>query len=308
MSNFATLKKQSQLGALTEKLVKEVEKMGTSGGASDEREWKLECDKAGNGHAVIRFLPSPAGEDTPFVKIYTHAFQGPTGLWYIENSRTTLGDKDPLGEYNSQLWNNGTEAGKEQARKQKRKLTYISNIYVVKDSANPQNEGKVFLYKYGKKIFDKISAALNPEFDDEEALDAFDMWKGAHFKLKAKLVAGYRNYDSSEFSSPSALSEDDDVLEKIWNNCYSLQEFLSPSNFKSYQELKTKLNTVLTKAKIVSDESYEEEPEELPSSNPLIRTLEELRNQAPSSSNYEDSDTDSGGDDTLKYFERLAME
>lgn len=303
--SFATLKKQSQLGALTEKLVKEVEKMNTAGGNSDDREWKLEVDKAGNGHAVIRFLPAPAGEDTPFVKLYSHAFQGPGG-WYIENSRTTLGEKDPLGEYNSQLWNNGTEAGKEQARKQKRKLTYVSNIYVVKDPANPQNEGKVFIYKYGKKIFDKISASLNPEFEDEESLDPFDMWKGANFRIKAKNVAGYRNYDSSEFSSPSALSDDDDVLEKIWNTCHSLQDFISPDKFKTYAELKTRLNTVLSKATIGYDESYENEDEgsapEPQSNNPLIKKLEEIRNQETT------MDTSDSDDDTLSYFQRLAEE
>jgi gp32 DNA binding protein like len=305
--SFATLKKQSQLGALTEKLIKEVEKMNTSGSSSDDREWKLECDKAGNGHAVIRFLPSPPGENTPFVKLYSHAFQGPGG-WYIENSRTTLGEKDPLGEYNSLLWNNGTEAGKEQARKQKRKLTYVSNIYVVKDPSNPENEGKVFVYKYGKKIFDKISAALNPEFEDEEGLDPFDMWKGANFKLKAKQVAGYRNYDSSEFSTPSELSDDDDVLEKIWNSCHSLQDFISPDKFKTYSELKSRMNAVLNKANTVAmDESYEsEEFEENPYQNksPLLEKLDQLRNQ-PSSSN---DDTDDDPDDTLKYFERLANE
>ena len=160
--SFANLKKQSKLGSLTQKLVKEVEKMNNTGGSADDRNWKLECDKSGNGYAVIRFLPAPDGEDLPFVKLYSHAFQGPGG-WYIENSLTTLGKKDPVSEYNTTLWNNGTDAGKETARKQKRKLTYISNIYVVKDPANPENEGKVFLYKYGKKIFDKLTAAMQPE-------------------------------------------------------------------------------------------------------------------------------------------------
>ena len=181
--SFADLKKQSKLGSLTQKLVKEVEKMNNNGGgSSDERLWKLECDKSGNGYAVIRFLPAPDGEDLPFVKLYSHAFQGPGG-WYIENSLTTLGQKDPVSEYNSLLWNNGTDAGKDAARKQKRKLTYISNIYVVKDPANPQNEGKVMLYKYGKKIFDKLTAAMQPEFEDEEAIDPFDFWQGANFCL-----------------------------------------------------------------------------------------------------------------------------
>ena len=208
--SFANLKKQSKLGSLTQKLVKEVEKMNNTGGNTDDRLWKLEVDKTGNGYAVIRFLPAPNGEDLPFVKLYSHAFQGPGG-WYIENSLTTLGQKDPVSEFNTQLWNNGTDAGKETARKQKRKLTYISNIYVVKDPANPENEGKVFLYKYGKKIFDKLTAAMQPEFEDEEAIDPFDFWQGANFKLKAKNVAGYRNYDSSECTAVSPLLDDDDA-------------------------------------------------------------------------------------------------
>ena len=189
--SFAKLKKQSKLGSLTAKLVKEVEKMNNNGTSGDDRLWKLDVDKSGNGYAVIRFLPAPDGEDLPFVKLYSHAFQGPGG-WYIENSLTTLGQKDPVSEYNTQLWNNGTDSGKETARKQKRKLTYTSNIYVVKDPANPENEGKVFLFKYGKKIFDKLTAAMQPEFEDEEAIDPFDFWQGANFKLKAKNVAGYR--------------------------------------------------------------------------------------------------------------------
>ena len=242
--SFADLKKQSKLGSLTQKLVKEVEKMNNNGGSGDDRLWKLEVDKGGNGYAVIRFLPAPNGEDLPFVKLYSHAFQGPGG-WFIENSLTTLGQKDPVSEYNSLLWNNGTDAGKDAARKQKRKLTYISNIYVVKDPANPQNEGKVMLYKYGKKIFDKITAAMQPEFEDEEAIDPFDFWQGANFKLKAKNVAGYRNYDSSEFASQSALLDDDDAMEAIWKKQFSLSEFVAADQFKDYDALKKRLDYVL---------------------------------------------------------------
>ena len=242
--SFADLKKQSKLGSLTQKLVKEVEKMNNTGGSSDERLWKLECDKSGNGYAVIRFLPAPDSEDLPFVKLYSHAFQGPGG-WYIENSLTTLGQKDPVSEYNSLLWNNGTDAGKEQARKQKRKLTYIANIYVVKDPTNPSNEGRVMLYKFGKKIFDKITAAMQPEFEDEEAIDPFDFWQGANFKLKAKNVAGYRNYDSSEFARQDALLEDDDAMEAIWKKQSSLQEFVGADQFKDYDALKKRLEYVL---------------------------------------------------------------
>ena len=164
--SFADLKKQSSLGSLTQKLVKEVEKMNTTGGGGDERLWKPELDKTGNGYAVIRFLPSPDGEDIPWAKLYSHAFQGPGG-WYIENSLTTTGGKDPVSDYNRELWNSGNEADKDTVRKQKRKLSYYSNIYVVKDQVNPQNEGKVFLFKYGKKIFDKVMEAMQPEFEDE---------------------------------------------------------------------------------------------------------------------------------------------
>ena len=305
MSNFANLKKQSKLGSLTEKLVKEVEKMNSSGGSADERFWKLECDKANNGYAVIRFLPAPDGEDLPFVKVYSHAFQGPGG-WYIENSRTTIGEKDPLGEYNSQLWNNGTDAGKEQARKQKRKLTYISNIYVVKDPANPENEGKVFLYKFGKKIFDKLTAAMQPEFEDEESIDPFDFWSGANFKLKAKNVAGYRNYDSSEFANPSALLDDDDALEAIWKKQYSLQEFVAPDQFKSYDELKRRLDAVLgTKNSKRIDEEVEGEDDYRGSTRELDDDLRSQLNSLSSSSSYSDEDDD---DDSLDYFKRLASD
>jgi hypothetical protein len=227
MSNFANLKKQSKLGSLTEKLVKEVEKMNNSGGSSDERFWSLTVDKSQNGYAVIRFLPAPDGEDLPFVKLYSHAFQG-TGGWLIDSCITTLNQKCPVCEHNSGLWNSGIDSNKEIARKQKRKLTYISNIYVVKDPANPENEGGVFLYKFGKKIFDKLTAAMQPEFEDEESIDPFDFWKGANFKLKAKNVAGYRNYDSSEFAVPGPLLDDDDALEALWKKQNSLAELFSP--------------------------------------------------------------------------------
>ena len=294
--SFAKLKKQSKLGSLTQKLVKEVEKMNNTGGQGDDRLWKLEVDKGGNGYAVIRFLPAPDGEDLPFVKLYSHAFQGPGG-WYIENSLTTLGQKDPVSEFNSQLWNNGTDAGKDTARKQKRKLTYISNIYVVKDPANPENEGKTFLYKYGKKIFDKLTAAMQPEFEDEEAIDPFDFWQGANFKLKAKNVAGYRNYDSSEFAATSALLDDDDAMEAIWKKEYSLSELVANDQFKSYDELKTRLGYVLGNKPVRNDaETVEQEVEDVRASAPVVETVESV-SKAPA------SDED---DDTLSYFAKLA--
>jgi len=304
--SFADLKKQSKLGNLTAKLVKEVEKMNTSSGSSDDRLWKLDVDKSGNGYAVIRFLPAPEGEDLPFVKIYSHAFQG-TGGWLIDNCLTTLNQKCPVCEHNSSLWNNGTDAGKEIARKQKRKLTYVSNIYVVKDPANPENEGKVFLFKYGKKIFDKISEAMQPEFEDESPIDPFDFWQGANFKLKAKNVAGYRNYDSSEFAAAAPLLDDDDAMEAVWKKQYSLAELVAADQFKSYDELKKRLDYVLGSK---GTPRYQD-PEDLDEDNTRGSTREltedlrtELNNLQPTrraAAVEEDED-----DDALSYFARLA--
>jgi len=262
--SFASLKKQSSLGSLTAKLVKEVEKTN-SANKGDERLWKPEVDKAGNGYAVIRFLPAPDGEDLPWVKLYSHAFQGPGG-WYIENSLTTLNAKDPCSEYNTTLWNSGVESDKQIARNQKRKLSYYANIYVVKDPANPQNEGGVFLYKFGKKIFDKIMGAMQPEFEDETPLNPFDFWAGGDFKVKIKKVAGFWNYDSSEFSAAQPLLKDDDALEAIWKKEYSLAELVSTDKFKTYDELKKRLDSVLkiTQAaparQVVEEEDIEREP------------------------------------------------
>ena len=307
--SFADLKKQSKLGSLTAKLVKEVEKMNTNGSSSgDERLWKLECDKSGNGYAVIRFLPAPNGEDLPFVKLYSHAFQGPGG-WYIENSLTTLGQKDPVSEYNTMLWNNGTDAGKEQARKQKRKLTYVANIYVVKDPANPANEGRVFLFKFGKKIFDKLTAAMQPEFEDKEAIDPFDFWQGANFKLKAKNVAGYRNYDSSEFARPDALLDDDDAMEAVWKKEYSLAELVAADQFKDYDALKKRLDYVLGNKGTprFQDPDDLDEDNTRGSSRELTEDLrDELSSLKPTrtvASSDEDED-----DDAMSYFARLADE
>ena len=230
----------------------------------DERLWKPELDTSGNGYAVIRFLPAIEGEDLPWVKLFSHAFQGPTGQWYIENSRTTLGrgpdGKDPVSEYNTSLWNSGVETDKEIARKQKRKLSYYSNIYIVSDSKNPENEGKVFLFRYGKKIFDKLMAAMQPEFEDESPINPFDFWKGANFKLKIRKVDGYWNYDKSEFEAPSAILDDDSAIERIWKEQYSLADFTAPSNFKSYEELKTRLDAVLSGKQVVSNQTVEDEP------------------------------------------------
>jgi len=305
---FSDLKKQSKLGSLTAKLVKEVEKMNNSESSSDERFWKLSVDKSNNGYAVIRFLPAPDGEDLPFVKVYSHAFQGPGG-WLIDQCLTTVNQKCPVCEHNSGLWNNGTDAGKEVARKQKRKLTYISNVYVVKDPSNPENEGKVFLFKYGKKIFDKIMEAMQPEYEDETPINAFDFWQGANFKLKAKSVAGYRNYDSSEFASVSPLLDDDDAMEAIWKKQYSLAEFVAADQFKTYEELKRRLDSVLGSKSSVRLDSEEGEEEEY-SRGPVKELTEDLRtelnNLQPTrraAAVEEDED-----DDALSYFAKLASD
>ena len=259
----------------------------------DERLWKPEVDKSGNGYAVIRFLPAVEGEDMPWAKVWNHAFQGPTGQWYIENSLTTLGQKDPVSEMNSAYWNTGIESDKEIARKQKRKLQYFSNIYVVSDSKHPENEGKVFLFRYGKKIFDKIMAAMQPEFEDEKAINPFDFWEGANFKLKIRKVAGYWNYDSSDFDSPKALFDNDEKIEEVWKTQYALNEFTAATNFKSYEELKTRLDAVLSGSVTVGNVA--EEMEDAPIAEPKIDTKP-----------VESTSTKEEDDDTMDYFAKLA--
>jgi len=278
------------------KLVQAAEKVGGTPteqkSYADERIWKPTVDKAGNGYAVLRFLPAPDGEDLPWVRYWDHGFKGPTGLWYIENSLTSIGQTDPVGELNSKLWNSGSEDDKETARKQKRRLHYVANVYVVSDSANPDNEGKVFLFKFGKKIFDKIMDVMQPQFQDEKPVNPFDLWEGADFKLKIRNVEGYRNYDKSEFSSPAALSEDDSKLETIYNKTYSLKEFTDPSNYKTYAELKAKLMRVLGQevdagAPTMREERVMNDPVETPK-QPVVAA---------------DMDDD---DDTMSYFAKLA--
>lgn len=246
MVDFSKLKQMSGSASLS-KLTSEVNKINGGGEQSgkDDRFWYPNVDKAGNGYAVIRFLPPPPDEDMPFIRMFSHGFKGPTGSWYIENSLTTLGKQDPVGELNSQLWNSGIESDKEVARAQKRRLNFISNVYVITDQQNPENEGKVFLFKYGKKIFDKLNDAMNPQFPGDVPMNPFDFWTGANFKIKIRNVEGYRNYDKSEFGEAGPLSKDDEEMEKVWKKEYSLQEFLAPSNFKSYDELKEKLHRVL---------------------------------------------------------------
>ena len=250
MSNFDSLKRnRSSLEKLTKAIEATTQSTSTeSGSREDPRLWQPTVDKAGNGMAIIRFLPAPSvdGEDAlPWVRVFSHGFQGPGG-WYIENSLTTLNQKDPVSEYNSTLWNSGIEANKEIARKQKRRLNYVANVFVVSDPSNPENEGQIRIYKFGKKIFDKITEAMNPEFADETPVNPFDMWEGANFKLKIRNVEGYRNYDKSEFAEKSALLDGDDAkLEALWKQEHSLKEFLDPKHFKPYDLLKARLDKVL---------------------------------------------------------------
>ena len=312
--SFSDLKKQSKLGSLTSKLVKEVEKMNTTGGGDDERLWKPELDKTGNGFAVIRFLPAPEGEELPWAKMYSHAFQGPGG-WYIENSLTTVGQKDPVSEHNRELWNSGSDKDKETVRKQKRKLSYYSNIYVVKDPVNPSNEGKVFLFKFGKKIFDKIMEAMQPEFEDETPINPFDFWQGANFKLKIVKKDGYWNYDKSEFDRVSPLLDDDDALEALWKKEYSLSAVTAPDQFKSYDDLEKRLKYVLGQktAAAQSREVLEQEDEygeyvQSPSiEQKVVEELEQsyARAKAPSLP-VVNKDVDEDEDDALSYFQKLA--
>jgi hypothetical protein len=292
MSSFANLKRSS--GNL-DKLAKAVEQLNSADSPSkDDNFWKPEVDKAGNGYAVLRFLPAPSvdGDDSlPWVKVFNHGFQGPGG-WYIENSLTTLGQKDPVSEYNSQLWNSGIEANKEVARKQKRRLSYIANVYIVEDSKNPQNEGKIKLYKFGKKIFDKITEAMNPAFEDETAINPFDFWAGANFKLKIRKVEGYQNYDKSEFEKPSPLLDDDDKLEALWKKEYSLKEFLAPENFKTYDELKARMDKALgLNGAVIAAKTTVEQAKSAP------------RQFAPKEPELNDTAAD---DDDMVYFAKLA--
>ena len=298
--SISALRNQNSLDKLLQQVQKDESPTTEKKSYVDERLWKPQVDKAGNGYAVIRFLPAMEGEELPWVRVWNHAFQGPTGQWYIENSLTTINQKDPVSEYNTVLWNSGVESDKELARKQKRKLKYYSNIYVVSDPANPENEGKVFLYAYGKKIFDKLMEAMQPAFEDETAINPFDFWQGANFKLKIRKVDGYWNYDKSEFDSVSALKSSDEELEAIYKGEHSLQEFLAPNNFKSYDELKARLDAVLTgsvatgktAAQMVEEDTADYTP---PKSEPT-----------PEPSAVADASNDD--DDAMSYFEKLANE
>ena len=294
--SFSSLKKSS--GSSISNLTAALDKMNKTGGGRgpDERLWKPEVDKAGNGYAVIRFLPAKEGEDLPWVRYWDHGFKGPNGLWYIENSLTSIGQPDPVSEMNTQLWNTGREEDKAIARERKRRLHYVANIKVISDSANPSAEGNVYLYRFGKKIFDKIMDAMQPQYADESPVNPYDFWEGADFKIKVRKVDGYWNYDKSEFATPKPLSEDDEKLEAIWNSQHSLKDVIAPSEFKSYDELKQKLDRVLgmtastaTAASVASDM----DDVAYPSPEPSI--------VAPTTAS-----ADVEEDDTMSYFQKLA--
>ena len=301
--SFEALKRNR--GTDISQLVKAAEAVG--GGEKknydDDRIWKPTVDKAGNGYAVLRFLPAAEGADLPWARYWDHGFKGPTGLWYIENSLTSIGQPDPVGELNSRLWNSGIEADKETARAQKRRLHYVVNALVVEDPSAPHNVGRVVLYKFGKKIFDKIMDLMQPQFQDENPVNPFDFWEGADFKLKIRQVEGYRNYDKSEFASPAALHDGDDTkLEGVYNTLYSLQEFLDPKNYKSYAELKAKL------ARVLGEDGTPMSTAESVSLDETAPIPSFPERDQPSIQERASSDNSGEEDDTMSYFAKLAQQ
>ena len=300
-TSIAALKRsKSNLDTLIGELNKVAEPQTQKQSYQDDRFWKPELDKSGNGYAVFRFLPAVKNEDLPWARLWSHAFQGPGG-WYIENSLTTLNKKDPVSESNSLLWNSGVDADKEIARKRKRKLSYVANVLIINDAKHPENEGQVKLFKFGKKIFDKITEAMKPEFEDENPINPFDFWEGANFKLKIRKVDGYWNYDKSEFDSPTAIADNDESIEEIWNKQYALKPFLAPENFKSYDELKSKLDKVLSGVRNTGTAEDVAIPPAAQVSKPAV--VEETVS-APTPAVEEDEDSD----ETLSYFSKLAEE
>ena len=299
--SFANLK--SSRGSSIDQLVKAAEAVSTkteSKNYDDDRFWKPTRDKAGNGYAVVRFLPAKEGEDLPWVRYWDHGFKGPTGLWYIENSRTSIGQEDPVSESNGLLWNSGRDEDKALARERKRRLHYVSNVLVVSDPSNPQNEGKVFVYKFGKKIFDKIMDVMQPQFADEQPVNPYDFWEGADFKIKIRKVEGWVNYDKSEFASAAPLhGGDEEKLEGVYNQLHSLADFIDPKNYKSYDELKAKMNKVLG----VDAGHVAMDNNSMMQSAPVVeQPTMAAAESAPLSS------SDEGEEDTLSYFDKLAQQ
>jgi len=299
--NFNELKKQSKLGTLTEKLLKQAEEMGSSAVSENPNVFKLETDKSGVGRAIIRFLPAPPNEDKAIVKLYNHGFQV-NGKWLIENCPTTLGNQCPICAKNSELWNSGLESDKEVARTRKRKLSYYSNVYIVSNPADPTLEGSVMVFRYGKKIYDKIIALMKPEFEDDVAIDPFDLWNGANLRLRVKSVAGYPNYDDSVFEEPSELHKDEAKLEEIWKSEHSLQELVSPDKFKSDAELEKRLRFVLGTRGVSASVNEDSDVDSSTTENDILRELEETY-QNRSSRKVEESDEDD--EDPLARFRDL---
>lgn len=304
--SFANLKRnRDQIS----KLVGAAEAAGTGGGKKnygDDRVWKPTVDKAGNGYAVLRFLPAAEGQELPWVRYWDHGFKGPTGQWYIEKSLTSIGEQDPVSEANSALWATGTEQAKDEVRRRKRRLHYVVNAYVVSDPGNPANEGKVVLYQFGKKIFDKIMDVMQPQFADEDPVNPFDFWDGAHFKLKIRQVEGYRNYDKSEFASATALSSDDTELEEIYGKMHDLSEFTDPKNYKSYSELQAKLDKVLGNATMTTAAAASLEAT-APAPSMMEAQAYPVAEAAPMSEPVT-AEAMSDEDDTMSYFARLAAD
>jgi hypothetical protein len=304
--DIQTLRKMrnSDFGKISGEFEKIANPQSESKSFNDDRFWRLEGDKAGNGTATIRFLPRVEGDELPWVRIFSHGFQGPTGKWYIENSLTTLGENDPVGELNTQLWNSGSEANKEIARKQKRKLSFTANILVVTDPKHPENEGKVFLFKFGKKIFDKIMDKAKPTYEDETPVNVFDFDTGANFKLRMRKKDGYTNYDESTFMEPSPIGSDEEIT-RVLSARYPLAEFLDRKNFKSYDELKKKLEQVLSGDSFVakSAAAIAEEEDRPVASAPKIAAA-----PAPAPKVSKPAPSLDEDDDVMGYFEKIARE
>jgi hypothetical protein len=309
MSSFAQLKANS--ASSIQKLVAAAEKLSTGKkNYGDDRFWTPTVDKAGNGYAVLRFLPAPSGEDLPYVRYWDHGFKGPTGRWYIENSLTSIGLTDPVSELNTKLWNSGNEDDKATVRDRKRRLHYVVNVLVVSDPGNPANDGKVFLWKFGKKIFDKIMDIMQPQFADEAPVNPFDFWAGANFKLKIRNVEGYRNYDKSEFDRVSELFPGaDSSKEDIYNGLHSLKDFTDAKNYKTYAELKKKLYEVIGEAGVITDvgdERAAELNETAPSRSERNPVMEAKSSPSISTDSGDDDDDDDDDSASHSYFAKLA--
>jgi hypothetical protein len=305
--NTLRKQRQSSFSKLSAEFEKTVNPQSESKSYKDDRFWKPEPDKAGNASATIRFLNTTDGDELPWVKIFTHGFQGPTGKWYIENSLTTIGENDPVGELNMRLWNSGSDADKETARKQKRKLSYVANVLIISDPKHPENEGQIKLFKFGKKIFDKIMDKARPTFDDEEPVNVFDYWEGADFKLKMIKVEGYPNYDKSTFAASAPVAKSDEDILDIAKRQHQLREFNDRKNFKTYEELARKLVSVLdgsssqtkSAAHLADDSAEEEVPRQVAvDKKPAVKIAKATAS--------EKSDLDD--DDAMSYFKKMAEE